>query len=456
MAIINKTGLEGVGDFLGFKFRGIHSSNFRIIRVSKSNRYEENLLPSSKDTTIDIPGRDGLLYMDSKYQQKEWTINFAFDDLYEENIRAMKQWLAPKSMGQLMFDEDRKNKNFLLKTDLEEKFNNGVTFTPTAEGVKARGSTPQDNQAAYLYIDPDNPEFIRAGTYYLSGCPANGGMDNWTIALGWRKNSTDGLDKRTVSYDHGNGCKIELKEDGYFDVILIVRKGKDVDLTFNPVLVNNTTKYYTKYYDVKIKGQPKISYIAFDEKQDDGTIKRVYKGEGNLQFVCYDGFAKETSDSKKARGVGVTEDIWIMNSGHVKNVGDIDSPLCFAITSAGLTSSSDHIVKISIGDQILKLDANNLAEREVDLAVIDGNKKLIVDASSVTIKNNKFTYKMKVDKFGMPKILNDIIIEGDFIQVPCGADPSPYIEGMPITIEGCMAQAFNSTGWAFYCDCLFY
>ena len=87
MAIINKAGQQGRGDFLGFSFDNRHSSEFRIIRVSSGNRYSTNLFPNQKDTTLDIPGRDGSLLIDSKFQNGDFTINFAFDD-----IRSIALW----------------------------------------------------------------------------------------------------------------------------------------------------------------------------------------------------------------------------------------------------------------------------------------------------------------------------------------------------------------------------
>lgn len=105
MAIINTAGIEGRTDFTGFTFNNKHSSEFRIIRVSSSSRYQDTLLTATKDTTVDIPGRDGLLYFNSKFQQRQFTINFAFDDLHEDNIRALRQWLSVKYECDLWFDE---------------------------------------------------------------------------------------------------------------------------------------------------------------------------------------------------------------------------------------------------------------------------------------------------------------------------------------------------------------
>jgi hypothetical protein len=55
------------GDFLGFKIGDIHSSQLNITRVSSGDRYEDNLLPQLKNTTIEVPGSDGTYYFDTFY-----------------------------------------------------------------------------------------------------------------------------------------------------------------------------------------------------------------------------------------------------------------------------------------------------------------------------------------------------------------------------------------------------
>ena len=67
------------GDFIGFSYNDVHSSELGIIRVSEGSRFNENLLPSSKDVTIQVPGGDGTYYFGSYYTQKPITISYAFD-----------------------------------------------------------------------------------------------------------------------------------------------------------------------------------------------------------------------------------------------------------------------------------------------------------------------------------------------------------------------------------------
>lgn len=93
------------GDFLGFTIGNIHSSQLNITRVSSGDRYEDNLLPNLKDSTAEVPGGDGMYYWDTFYQQKPFTLNFAYDDLRDEDLRALRQVFGFKGVKQLIFDE---------------------------------------------------------------------------------------------------------------------------------------------------------------------------------------------------------------------------------------------------------------------------------------------------------------------------------------------------------------
>ena len=91
--------------FVGFTYNGKHSSELGIVRVSDGSRFNENLLPTIKDKTVQVPGGDGTYYFGSEYTQRQFTINFAFDSLTEERIRELKTWLGDKKIHKLSFDE---------------------------------------------------------------------------------------------------------------------------------------------------------------------------------------------------------------------------------------------------------------------------------------------------------------------------------------------------------------
>ena len=92
-------------DYIGFTFNGIHSSQLGIVRTSDGSRFNENLLPTIQDKTVQVPGGDGTYYFGSYYTQKPINITFAFDDLTEQEIVELKRWLGDKKIHELIFDE---------------------------------------------------------------------------------------------------------------------------------------------------------------------------------------------------------------------------------------------------------------------------------------------------------------------------------------------------------------
>lgn len=103
------------GDFIGFTFNGVHSSDMGIIRTSDGSRFNENLLPTSTDKTVQIPGGDGTYYFGSNYTQRQIPISVATDELTETQFRQLKQWLGDKQIHPLVFDE-APYKTYMVKT----------------------------------------------------------------------------------------------------------------------------------------------------------------------------------------------------------------------------------------------------------------------------------------------------------------------------------------------------
>ena len=79
------------GDFLGFSFNGIHSSDLNIVRINTGSRADMPLSPNFKDSTVEIPGANGIYYFDTQIQQFPFTINFAYDNINEEKIIKIRE-----------------------------------------------------------------------------------------------------------------------------------------------------------------------------------------------------------------------------------------------------------------------------------------------------------------------------------------------------------------------------
>lgn len=106
--------LDFKGDYMGFSYgvaqpngtdRLIHSSELGIVRTSNGSRFNENLLPTMQDKTVQVPGGDGTYYFGSYYTQRPFTVNFAFDSLTEEQLAELRRVFGDKGEHDLIFDE---------------------------------------------------------------------------------------------------------------------------------------------------------------------------------------------------------------------------------------------------------------------------------------------------------------------------------------------------------------
>ena len=94
-----------MGDFLGFSLGDEHSYGINITRVSTNDRYIDNLLPSFTDQTAQVPGGDGTYYWKTQYTSKIINIDFAFDDLRDEDLRKLRQMFSTRKVQPLILDE---------------------------------------------------------------------------------------------------------------------------------------------------------------------------------------------------------------------------------------------------------------------------------------------------------------------------------------------------------------
>lgn len=92
-------------DYIGFTFNGKHSSQLGIVRTSDGSRFNENLLPTMQDKTIQVPGGDGTYYFGSYFTQKQFSVSFAYDNLTEQQISDIKNLFGDKKIHELVFDE---------------------------------------------------------------------------------------------------------------------------------------------------------------------------------------------------------------------------------------------------------------------------------------------------------------------------------------------------------------
>lgn len=92
-------------DYIGFTFNGVHSDTLGIKRTSEGSRFNENLLPTIQDKTVQVPGGDGMYHFGSYYTQRQFNISYAFDALTEEQLARIKALFGDKKVHELIFDE---------------------------------------------------------------------------------------------------------------------------------------------------------------------------------------------------------------------------------------------------------------------------------------------------------------------------------------------------------------
>lgn len=162
-------GIALKGDFIGFWIDNIHSSELGIIRTSDGSRFNENLLPTIQDKTVQVPGGDGFYYFGSYYTQRQFNIPIAFDNLEEKEFRRLRQIIGSKKMVKLVFDEApykyysvKSTGNPILKYicfDVEvESSGGGADDEETQPG----DSTPTQASAA------ENQDITNGAVYYQS------------------------------------------------------------------------------------------------------------------------------------------------------------------------------------------------------------------------------------------------------------------------------------------------
>lgn len=94
-----------LGNFLGFTYNTVHSSELGITRTNDGTYFSKSLLPSIKTTTATIHGMDGAVEATSHYSTNDITIHFAFKGLSERQVNLIKSLLNDKQIHPLLFDE---------------------------------------------------------------------------------------------------------------------------------------------------------------------------------------------------------------------------------------------------------------------------------------------------------------------------------------------------------------
>lgn len=186
------------GDYIGFTFNGVHSSSLGIVRVSDGSRYNENLLPSIQDKTIQVPGGDGMYYFGSYYTQKQISISYAFDALTEEQLAHIKVLFGDKKIHELIFDE-APYKAYQAKVTGTAQ----IKYIPFDEGSTGR-----------VYKGEGSVQFTAYNPYARSVSKDLKDFSEWTNIDEWKDSANLLQDRFTEGVDKINGNQIKIYNPG--------------------------------------------------------------------------------------------------------------------------------------------------------------------------------------------------------------------------------------------------
>ena len=190
------------GDFIGFSFNEHRSESLGIVRVSDGSRYNEDLIPTTQDKTVQVPGGDGFYYFGSDYTQRQFSINIAFDELTEKQFRELQQVFGTKELGKLVFDE-RPYKYYMVKSGKPQlKY---ICFGKEGERIyKGEGTLTFTAyypfaKSAFKFLEKEIEEETGKEVYVLRKTYSN--IEEWAEASGMKSQGT--LDKVPESPTEG-------------------------------------------------------------------------------------------------------------------------------------------------------------------------------------------------------------------------------------------------------------
>ena len=349
------------GDFTGFYFNGRHSSELGITRISDGSRYNDNLLPTFQDKTAVVAGGDGTYFWNSYYTQKPFPLNFAFDNVTEEQYRELRRWLGTREIHELIFDESP-YKKYMVK----------VTGTPQMKTV-CFNMTDSSNELYDIYIPAqiDN----KGGKRIYKG----EGTIQFVAYFPYAKSTYKWLSDYTTD-------KPEFSNWQYY------------------VLTKDAERDSSKiYYYWSIKDQ---KYVE-SKYEEDG--KPVFK-KGCRYYELVSGLLYNIEEWKGASGMEDTQGVYdgIGKSIKLYNPGDIETDFCLycndGITNIALTGT----------DAILGFNPFSLK---------DGDSKICINSKTNLIEG--------VDANLNPTgtLYNEYVKNGDFFKIPLGESEITIADG---------------------------
>lgn len=283
------------GDFIGFTFDGIHSSELGIVRVSGGDRYEEALVPSLSLKTTNVPGGDGSYYFGTSYTQRNINLQIAFDSLTQQQFMRLISVFGTKKISTLIFDENP-YKVYNVKISSEPKLNYICFDEDNKRVYKGEGTINLVSLSPYAYS-----RYKYREDYTLENIPEWKGndtfdfinLDEWIDASGIRTKMYNG--KEYDKYDINTG-KIHLWNGGQlptnFNLYIPFPEGSNIiagctillDGNKKIVLKEMVKQFDDKKEDAKIRINTKTNLIEGVDKNNKitGFIYNQYIEKGDF------------------------------------------------------------------------------------------------------------------------------------------------------------------------------
>lgn len=177
------------GDFISFSFNSVHSSELGIIRTSDGSRFNENLLPTIQDKTVQVPGGDGTYFFGSYYTQRQFNVPIAFDNLKEDQVRRLYQVFGDKQIHELIFDE-RPYKVYMAKINGTPNIKTICFDGPEGRVYKGEGSLNficyyPFAKSRFKYLDEYTADSV------LEWDEEFNNKDEWSVASRMKNNAED-------------------------------------------------------------------------------------------------------------------------------------------------------------------------------------------------------------------------------------------------------------------------
>ena len=257
-------------DYIGFTFNGVHSDTLGIKRTSEGSRFNENLLPTIQDKTVQVPGGDGMYHFGSYYTQRQFNISYAFDALTEEQLARIKALFGDKKIHELIFDE-APYKVYQAKVTGSAS----IKYIPFAEGATNR-IYKGEGSIQFTAYDP----YARSVKKFLDQYN-NANKEEWKAASGMLESSTgyDTLIDNTVKlYNPGvkeTDCILTLNFVNGIISAGGINIGADAQLNFKTITSQNE--------DDQIKINTKLNLIeGYKNGKKSGMIYNKYITSGTF------------------------------------------------------------------------------------------------------------------------------------------------------------------------------